>query len=54
MNENGRWYWFQHTDADTMDVMDPDQMDKATAVWTSVAYVIADMQLQFPNEFNSV
>lgn len=53
MNENGRWYWFQHTDADTMDVLDSDQMDKALAVWTAVAYVIADMKLQFPNEFNS-
>ncbi|KAF7268779.1 hypothetical protein GWI33_018129 [Rhynchophorus ferrugineus] len=51
MNENGRWFWFQHTDADTMDVMDSDQMDRAVAVWTSVAYVIADMELEFPNEF---
>ncbi|XP_060527234.1 carboxypeptidase Q-like isoform X2 [Cylas formicarius] len=50
LNENDRWYWFQHNEADTMDVMDRDAMDKATAVWTSVAYVIADLRLEFPKE----
>ncbi|XP_050293223.1 carboxypeptidase Q-like isoform X3 [Anthonomus grandis grandis] len=51
LNENGKWFWFQHTQADTLDVIDSDQMDKALAVWASVAYVIADMKIQFPSRF---
>lgn len=48
MNENNGWYPVQHTEADTMDVMNSDLMNKALAVWTSVAYVIADMKFEFP------
>lgn len=51
LNDNGKYFWFHHTNADTMDVLDPNALDKATALWASVAYVIADLNDDFPRSF---
>lgn len=39
-----------------MDVLDPDDLDKATAVWAVVSYIIADLTDDFPRsrDTNSV
>lgn len=47
-NENERYFWYHHSDADTMDVEDSDILDLNTALWASVAYVIADLSVDFP------
>ncbi|KAJ8932973.1 hypothetical protein NQ314_014304 [Rhamnusium bicolor] len=54
LNANDKYFWFHHTDADTMDVMDPDALDKSTALWASVAYIIADLSEEFPRDFDTV
>jgi len=52
LNDDGKYFWFHHTEADTMDVLDPAALDKATALWASVAYVIADLKDDFPRDFD--
>ncbi len=42
-NHNERYFWFHHSNGDTMDVMDPKAMDLCAAMWTVYAYVLADM-----------
>lgn len=51
-----RYFWYHHSVADTMDVLDPDDLDKATAVWAVVSYIIADLTDDFPRsrDTNSV
>lgn len=53
LNANKKYFWFHHTQADRMDVLDPDALDKATAVWAAVSYVIADLSEEFPRDFNN-
>ncbi|KAK9510610.1 hypothetical protein O3M35_005355 [Rhynocoris fuscipes] len=47
-NANERYFWFHHSDGDTMLVEDSDTLDKCTAFWTSVAYILADMSITLP------
>ncbi|CAG9859311.1 unnamed protein product [Phyllotreta striolata] len=54
LNDNDRYFWYHHSEADTMDVLDPSALDKATALWASVAYVIADLKDDFPRSFEKI
>ena len=36
------------SDADTMEIMDSDQMDRATAMWAVYAYVVANLDEMLP------
>ena len=47
-NENSKYFYFHHSAADTMSVLDPDDMDLCAAVWTVVAYVVANMDNMLP------
>lgn len=53
MNANEKYFWFHHSQGDRMDVLDPDNLDKATALWAAVSYVIADLSDEFPNEYKN-
>lgn len=50
LNQNERYFWYHHSGADTLDVEDKDTLDKATALWASVAYVLADLSVDFPRK----
>ncbi|CAH1134528.1 unnamed protein product [Ceutorhynchus assimilis] len=52
LNANERYIWFHHTQADRMEVLDPDNLDKATALWAVVSYIIADLSEDFPRSRN--
>ncbi|RMC15126.1 hypothetical protein DUI87_07307 [Hirundo rustica rustica] len=43
-----KYFWFHHSQGDTMTVQDPNQMNLCAAVWTVVSYVIADMENMLP------
>lgn len=47
-NKNDRYFWFHHSAADTMDVEEPEPLDKGTALWAAVAYIIADLTFDIP------
>ncbi|XP_044258643.1 carboxypeptidase Q-like [Tribolium madens] len=48
--ENDKYFWYHHTPADTLDAEDTAALDKNTALWASVAYVIADLSIDFPRD----
>ncbi|XP_031985828.1 carboxypeptidase Q [Corvus moneduloides] len=47
-NDINKYFWFHHSQGDTMTVQDPNQMNLCAAVWTVVSYVIADMEEMLP------
>ncbi|KAH7958422.1 hypothetical protein HPB49_001441 [Dermacentor silvarum] len=46
--DNRKYFYFHHTDGDTMTVQDPIILDLCTALWAGVAYVLADLQDSLP------
>ncbi|KAM4736441.1 carboxypeptidase Q-like [Anableps anableps] len=45
---DSRYFWFHHSEGDTMSVQDPHDMDLCSALWAVVAYVVADLQDMLP------
>lgn len=48
MNKNDKYFWFHHTQGDSMLVEDPDSLDRCTALFAATAYVIADLSIDLP------
>jgi carboxypeptidase Q len=48
LNKNERYFWYHHTNADTMLVEDPKNLDKCAALWAAAAYIIADLDMDIP------
>ncbi|XP_056300250.1 carboxypeptidase Q-like isoform X1 [Pseudoliparis swirei] len=46
--EDSRYFWFHHSEGDTMTVQDPQDMNLCSALWAVVAYVVADLQDMLP------
>ena len=47
-NHNEKYFWFHHSDGDTMTVLDPVEMNLCSAVWAVYAYVLAAMEDPLP------
>jgi carboxypeptidase Q len=46
--EDARYFWYHHSDADTMDKLDPDDVARCVATMAVMAYVIADLPDPLP------
>ena len=49
-NKNDKYFYFHHTDGDTISVLDPVEMNLCSALWSVFAYVLADMETMLPRE----
>uniref|UniRef100_A0A8C2XDC2 Carboxypeptidase Q n=1 Tax=Cyclopterus lumpus TaxID=8103 RepID=A0A8C2XDC2_CYCLU len=45
---DSRYFWFHHSEGDTMTVQDPHDMNLCSALWAVVAYVVADLEDMLP------
>lgn len=45
---NDKYFYFHHTEGDTMTVMNSGDLDLCTAFWAGVSYVFANISLQLP------
>lgn len=43
-------YWYHHTEADMLNVEDPEELDLCLATWAVTAYVLADLSVALPRE----
>jgi carboxypeptidase Q len=43
-----RYFWYHHTDGDTLDKLDPAEIARCVAAMAVMAFVIADMQEKLP------
>jgi carboxypeptidase Q len=49
LNVDGtRYFWFHHTDADTVDKLDPAEVNRCAAAMAILAYVVADLPQKLP------
>lgn len=48
VNRNDRYFWFHHSAGDSMLVQEPENLDKCTALFAAVAYVVADLSVEMP------
>jgi carboxypeptidase Q len=46
--EQGRYFWFHHSNGDTVDKLDPREMAQCVAAMAIMAYVVADMPDRLP------
>ena len=47
-NPNDKYHWFHHSNGDTMEVLDPIEMNLCSATFAVYAYIIADMNSTLP------
>ncbi|MDA0328430.1 MAG: M28 family metallopeptidase [Gemmatimonadetes bacterium] len=49
LNVDGtKYFWYHHTDSDTIDKLDPDEVALCVATMAVIAYVVADMPQRLP------
>jgi carboxypeptidase Q len=46
--DDTRYFWYHHTDADTLDKLDPDEVARCVAALAVMAYVVADLPQGLP------
>jgi carboxypeptidase Q len=48
LTQSDRYFWFHHTDGDTLDKLDPADFARCVAVFAIMAYVVADLPEPLP------
>ncbi len=48
--DGSKYFWYHHTNADTVDKVDPREMHRCAAAMAVMAYVVADMSQRLPRE----
>ncbi|CAG7824644.1 unnamed protein product, partial [Allacma fusca] len=47
-HNNDNYFWYHHTEADVLTVLDTDELDRCLAVWAASSYVLANLQDPLP------
>ena len=50
LNHHEHYFYFHHSNGDTMEVLSPEQMNLCSAVWSVFAYVLADRDDMLPRK----
>jgi carboxypeptidase Q len=50
LNKNEKYFYFHHSEGDSMSVWQGDKspLDKCAALWAATSYVIADLSINIP------
>ncbi|XP_060071977.1 carboxypeptidase Q-like [Ylistrum balloti] len=48
LTDTSSYFYYHHTDGDTLTVQNPKEMDRSAAVWAVVAFIVADMEEMLP------
>lgn len=48
LDDISKYFWFHHSEGDTMTVQNPILMNLCAAIWTVVAYAVADLEEMLP------
>ncbi|KAL4237557.1 hypothetical protein ACF0H5_002271 [Mactra antiquata] len=48
---NEKYFYFHHSEGDTMEVLDSDDLDLCSAVWAVMAYTVANIEDSLPRDF---
>lgn len=47
-NQEDKYFYYHHTNADTMLVEDPEALDRGTALFAALSYILADLSIDLP------
>lgn len=47
-NENEKYFWYHHSEADSMNLIESDAFDRSAAFWTAFSYIVADLKHDIP------
>jgi len=47
-NDNGQYFYYHHSDGDTMTVLNPDDLDLAAVTWAVTALSVANLDDMLP------
>lgn len=48
LNKNDHYFWFHHSEGDTLNVQSMPDVIECAAFWTAVSYVLADLSIDLP------
>ncbi|XP_068627661.1 carboxypeptidase Q-like [Battus philenor] len=48
LNKNDKYFWFHHSDADTMNVQNKNDVLQCAAFWAAFSYVVSDLSVDIP------
>jgi carboxypeptidase Q len=49
-NQDDMYFWYHHTEADTLSMQDPTEMDLDAALFAVSSYVLADLSVKLPRQ----
>lgn len=48
LNRNEKYFWYHHSSGDSMMLEKPENLDKCTALFAAVSYIVADLSVDMP------